>query len=535
MSDKTAIRQEMRARRKALSPEAKARAARIVCDKILAHPDVAAALDPFDGWGALAVYLASPDEVDLTSAIEGMLARGITIVAPRWNGETYELAKLKSLRDEDLRKGPMGILEPKDADIVPPKNVAVWLVPGLAFTRDGKRLGYGGGWYDRLMAGTGKYATKFGVAYAFQIVEDLPNEPHDIRVNGVIDDSLEHPQVDYAELPDGCRVRVSIAKREKWLAAFFGGLVGVGLAPLLVFGCVALKNGGLPLGVGIALLIFIALAVLVGAIALLYAFGGPFEAELEVHGEKGVCRWRWLGLVPWTTRHFAWKPWTRFAGGGYAFYNAPKLSLVMVCEGAVAQPLFRTDSVAADLLSIRLNRSRVVSTEQVRAAREKLLAKLPHGMSIVRDADGATVSVWAPSLVCTGGYFVSGIIGLLFVTLLLLLLSRWPVVMVTLMALVALAFVTGLVYILAWGLFGRYRLTICGDECLYIANLFGWKRKQNFVIGANGAHSLEDSYICLEDTQGASHVLFNFLPKRYLLYLTQFIRQELERRDEQLS
>jgi len=193
--DKETVRKEMRARRKALSPEAKVRAAGVISDKILSHPDVAAALDPFDGWGALAVYLSSPDEIDLTAAIEGMLARGVTVVAPRWNGETYELAKLKSLRDEDLRKGPMGVLEPKDADIVPPKDVAVWLVPGLAFTRDGKRLGYGGGWYDRLMAGTSKYAKKFGVAYAFQFVEDLPSEPHDIPVDSVIDDSREHLKV----------------------------------------------------------------------------------------------------------------------------------------------------------------------------------------------------------------------------------------------------------------------------------------------------------------------------------------------------
>jgi len=197
--DKVTVRKEMRARRKALSPEAKVRAAGVICDKILAHPGVTAALDPFDGWGALAVYLASPDEIDLTAAIAGMLARGVTVVAPRWNGETYELTKLKSLRDEDLRKGPMGILEPKDANIVPPKEVAVWLVPGLAFTQDGKRLGYGGGWYDRLMAGASKHATKFGVAYAFQIAEDLPSEPHDIRIDGVIDDSLEHPPVSQAK------------------------------------------------------------------------------------------------------------------------------------------------------------------------------------------------------------------------------------------------------------------------------------------------------------------------------------------------
>lgn len=183
---KTAIRKEMRARRKALSPEAKARAASIICEKILSDADRAAVVDLFDGRGAVAVYLASPDEIDLSAAIASLLAQEVKVVAPRWNGETYELARLKSLKDEDLRKGPMGILEPKDADIVSPKGVAIWFVPGLAFTRDGKRLGYGGGWYDRLMTEADRRALKFGIAHAFQVVDDLPSEPHDIPIDDII-------------------------------------------------------------------------------------------------------------------------------------------------------------------------------------------------------------------------------------------------------------------------------------------------------------------------------------------------------------
>lgn len=67
----------MRAQRKALAPEEKAH--------------------------------ASSDEIDLTAFIERLLASDCPVVAPRWNGETYELARLKSLRAEDLRTGPMGI------------------------------------------------------------------------------------------------------------------------------------------------------------------------------------------------------------------------------------------------------------------------------------------------------------------------------------------------------------------------------------------------------------------------------------------
>ena len=57
-----------------------------------------------------------------------------------------------------------------------------WLIPGLAFTRDGGRLGYGGGWYDRLLKRAAKRAPKIGIAHGFQIVDELPTEPHDIRL-----------------------------------------------------------------------------------------------------------------------------------------------------------------------------------------------------------------------------------------------------------------------------------------------------------------------------------------------------------------
>ena len=187
---KDAVRRQMRARKKALTPEERERAAKAVCARLRGDSAIAEAIDSFEGGGAIAVYLASPDEIDLSGFILELLKCKATIVAPRWNGETYELAKVKGLSDADLRRGPMNILEPAEADIVAPAEVEVWIVPGLAFTKDGKRLGYGGGWYDRLLASASKSARKIGVAHGFQIVDDLPNEPHDIRMDGVVTDTL---------------------------------------------------------------------------------------------------------------------------------------------------------------------------------------------------------------------------------------------------------------------------------------------------------------------------------------------------------
>ena len=179
----------MRARRRALSPEARARASETICAKLVADGAITVRTDPHDGGGAIAVYLASPEEIDLSGFIREMLARGITIVSPRWNGETYELAKLKGLSERHLRRGPMNIREPAEAERVEPTDVAAWIVPGLAFTQAGKRIGYGGGWYDRLLAGA-KSSLKIGVAHEFQIVDDLPHEPHDILLDRIVTDSL---------------------------------------------------------------------------------------------------------------------------------------------------------------------------------------------------------------------------------------------------------------------------------------------------------------------------------------------------------
>ena len=179
---KDETRRKMRARRRAVAPGERDRASKAICGKLCRVDAITRACGP------IAVYLASPDEIDLSGFIREMLGRGATVAAPRWNGETYELARLRGLSEDNLRRGPMNILEPAEAEVVDPSEVAAWIVPGLAFTNDGRRLGYGGGWYDRLLASARKDAPKIGVAHGFQIVEDLPHEPHDVLLDRIVTD-----------------------------------------------------------------------------------------------------------------------------------------------------------------------------------------------------------------------------------------------------------------------------------------------------------------------------------------------------------
>jgi len=173
---KAEIRAEMRARRKAVDPSERERASFSICESLKWHPLVLKAIAE---ERAIAVYLASKDELDLEGFI-GWLAVG-KAVAPRWNGIGYELAELGG----ELIEGPHGIMEPSaSARRVEASAVGVWIVPGLAFDRSGRRLGYGGGWYDRMLADS--KAPRIGVAYDFQVVDEVPTEEFDQVLDGIV-------------------------------------------------------------------------------------------------------------------------------------------------------------------------------------------------------------------------------------------------------------------------------------------------------------------------------------------------------------
>lgn len=90
----------------------------------------------------------------------------------------------------DLKRGQMNVWEPEShCPAVEIASLDLILVPGLAFTRDGRRLGRGGGYYDRLLAHPDCRAHRIGVGYDLQVVEAIPVESHDQRVHEIITES----------------------------------------------------------------------------------------------------------------------------------------------------------------------------------------------------------------------------------------------------------------------------------------------------------------------------------------------------------
>ena len=539
------IRRRMRTIRRALAPEERVRSSKVICAKLIDDDLISVAADPFEGGGAVAVYLASPDEIDLSEFILEMLERGVKVVAPRWNGETYELAKLKSLSEGDLRRGPMNILEPAEAEIVKPSEVAAWIVPGLAFTIQGDRLGYGGGWYDRLLASAYKDSLKIGVAHEFQIVKNLPHEPHDIPLIRIVTDDLSDRHVEFTETAGGFRASVSIGAQTMRRVLFILSLLGICLFPFMMRFAVDFTHGkiAMPMWAWITALVAMAVAILASAIALLYILGGPEAAEIEVKGEEGVCRRRFLGLIPHRAIRFRWSPWSKARPYGYSFYSAPRNTMLSIVEGSVERCLFRTYSQTSLELSIRMNLSHRIDQSQETTSAEAILAVLPRGMRIIRDGDSETMEAKVHSLTGLGSALgCCGLLGLVASTVLLWLsswtidlsttapllnwLSALSVVFIALVPIVWTALFLAVGYHALWTLFGRHRLTVTGANCEYEARLGPRVKRKSFVLsGGSHATSYPGNSLCVTAADGEHHYCFDNLPPRCYLPLTVFVRK----------
>lgn len=117
-----------------------------------------------------------------------MLQEGKSVVTPKVISASHQLEHYLLPHFEALMPGAFGILEPSAAHgavrLEALHEIDLIIVPGLAFDRKGHRLGYGGGYYDRLLAELD--ATKMALAFAAQIVEAVPAEAHDERVDFVV-------------------------------------------------------------------------------------------------------------------------------------------------------------------------------------------------------------------------------------------------------------------------------------------------------------------------------------------------------------
>jgi 5-formyltetrahydrofolate cyclo-ligase len=182
---KTRLRKEMLARRRALTPDQ-------VRQRSFAAVERVRALDEFSRAAEVLAYMAFDNEVETAGLVAELWGRGARVLLPRClPGRPGEMELACPTGPSQLTAGAYGIPEP-DPGVCPGVedfSPDLALIPGLAFDRLGRRLGFGKGYYDRLLACGMGSALLVGLAYDFQVVDRLPAAPHDAPVHMIASDT----------------------------------------------------------------------------------------------------------------------------------------------------------------------------------------------------------------------------------------------------------------------------------------------------------------------------------------------------------
>ncbi len=177
---KREVRRRVLAAREAMPARDRARRSRAVAELTLALPEVF-------GARTLMAFWSFGSELDTAPLLTGLHDRGVALVLPRIvDGELEP----RSYRPGDaMTATTFGALEPAQGAPIDPREIDAIVVPAVAFDRDGSRVGYGGGFYDRFLSRTRSDAVRIGIAFGCQLLppgEVLPSAGFDLRVDIVV-------------------------------------------------------------------------------------------------------------------------------------------------------------------------------------------------------------------------------------------------------------------------------------------------------------------------------------------------------------
>ena len=177
MQEKKALRTSLRQKRRAFSPHDCEHWDAAMCTHLLSMPEYLQASTIF-------CYVSTPEEPGTQTLLAFALADGKQLCVPRCreNG-IMDLCMISSLAD--LRPGAYGLLEPPaHALTLQPEEIDLAIVPCIACTRDGQRLGQGGGYYDRFLPKFSGDAVL--LCREALVLKSLPTEPHDCMISTVV-------------------------------------------------------------------------------------------------------------------------------------------------------------------------------------------------------------------------------------------------------------------------------------------------------------------------------------------------------------
>jgi len=180
---KRAIRDEVLAVRNALPADERAAMSAAITERLLGLPEAAFAATVMAFW-------SFGSEVDTSPLIDRLLADERTVVLPRIEGA--DVVPVAYQRGDPVVATTFGSMEPAAGRVLGPDELDLVVVPGVAFDRDGNRVGYGGGFYDRLLPRLRPGVPAVGLAFGLQVVDRVPSGGTDRRVHAIVTEAEVH-------------------------------------------------------------------------------------------------------------------------------------------------------------------------------------------------------------------------------------------------------------------------------------------------------------------------------------------------------
>jgi 5-formyltetrahydrofolate cyclo-ligase len=179
---KTTIRKEILEKRKFQDPQVSAAQSRSITGTLIGRKE-------FQTANRILIYLSKDGEVGTDHLLGRAFELGKRVCVPVVDRGNDEL-RISELPGPEIGflLGAFGVREPAEGDLnfVTPDKIDLVVVPGLAFDRRGGRIGYGKGYYDRLLSRLSSQVPRIALAFEFQVLDTVPQDENDIQVDTII-------------------------------------------------------------------------------------------------------------------------------------------------------------------------------------------------------------------------------------------------------------------------------------------------------------------------------------------------------------
>lgn len=171
---KSKIREQIKAKRDSLSKEELLHLSKLVIENL-------SSIDDFNKRNNIMFYISKDNEVHTHNIIKSLMKKK-KIIVPITDKNSLIASELTDF--SNLKLGPFSVLEPTTIKEISPDDIDIVIIPGVAFDRNGNRVGYGKGYYDIFLKKTN--ALKIALAFDFQVVDKIETSTHDVSVDIIV-------------------------------------------------------------------------------------------------------------------------------------------------------------------------------------------------------------------------------------------------------------------------------------------------------------------------------------------------------------